>query len=159
MPRIDVVKTEVFKFNELPEEAQQTALESLWDINVDHNWWEYDYEDAAQIGLKITEFDLDRYSIDGDFTEYAEDVAANIVKNHGEQCETHQTAKNFLDDQKNYDNDTIEAEDAEYEFKRSLLEDYRIILQKEYDYRTSEAAIKETIECNEYEFTAEGNLY
>ena len=40
MPRIDVVKTEVFNFNELPEDAQQAALESLWDINVDHNWWE-----------------------------------------------------------------------------------------------------------------------
>lgn len=46
MPRIDVVETEVFKFDELTEEAKQSAIENLYDINVDYEWWEYTYEDA-----------------------------------------------------------------------------------------------------------------
>jgi hypothetical protein len=45
------------------------------------------------------------------------------------------------------------------EFLCDLLEDYRIILSKEYNYQTSEETIKETIEANDYEFTAEGKLY
>jgi len=33
------------------------------------------------------------------------------------------------------------------------------MLQKEYEYETSEEAIVETIKANEYEFTEDGNLY
>jgi hypothetical protein len=46
----------------------------------------------------------------------------------------------------------------ESEFEESLIEDYSILLQKEYDYQTSEEAIIETIEANDYEFTEEGEL-
>ena len=45
------------------------------------------------------------------------------------------------------------------EFRRSILEDYRIILQTEFEYLTSEEAIVEIIEANEYEFTADGHIY
>ena len=51
----------VYKFDELDESTKQAAIEKLWDINVDYEWWEFTYEDAANIGLKITEFDLDRH--------------------------------------------------------------------------------------------------
>ena len=54
--------------------------------------------------------------------------------------------------------DPEDLEDLNKEFLRSLCEDYRIILQKEYEYLTSEEAIIETIEVNEYEFTEEGEL-
>jgi hypothetical protein len=46
----------------------------------------------------------------------------------------------------------------EGEFLKSLLEDYRIILSKEYDYLTSRESIIETIEANEYEFDENGNI-
>ena len=45
------------------------------------------------------------------------------------------------------------------EFLKSLLEDYRIILENEYEYLTSKEAILETIEANDYEFTADGTIY
>ena len=48
--------------------------------------------------------------------------------------------------------------DMENEFLKSLLEDYSIMLQNEYEYLTSEEAIIETIEANEYEFTQAGKL-
>ena len=49
-----------YSFNELSEEAQQKAIENLSDINVNFDWWNFTYEDAKNIGLKITSFDLDR---------------------------------------------------------------------------------------------------
>ena len=50
----------VYTFNKLSGEAKQHALEQLWDLNVYYDWWGYMYEDAENIGLKITGFDLDR---------------------------------------------------------------------------------------------------
>ena len=168
MSRIDTVKTEVFKFDELSKEAQQIALEKLYDLNVNYDWWESVYEDAGSIGLKITGFDIDRGSYcEGEFNLSPEEIAANVMRDHGETCETYTTANNFITDKNNtiqFDEDgDISNEDdlldLESEFLKSLLEDYRIILSKEYEYLTSDEAIKETIEANDYEFTAEGKLY
>lgn len=50
----------LYEFDELSEDAKEKALQNLWDINVDHEWWDYIYEDAERIGLKITGFDIDR---------------------------------------------------------------------------------------------------
>jgi hypothetical protein len=55
--------------------------------------------------------------------------------------------------------DDQQVEDMELEFLRSILEDYRILLQKDYDYQTSDEAIIETIQANEYEFTENGELF
>ena len=110
------------------------------------------------------------------FEDSPEDVANLILKNHGKTCETYKTAKNFLkerdelvskysdginkdkvseDNEYEFDN---ELDELEEEFKKSLSEDYRIILSNEYDYLTSEESIKETIYANEYTFTSEGKL-
>lgn len=167
-----MIETEVFKFDELSKEAQQTAIEKLFDLNVDHDWWNSVYEDADRIGLKITSFGLDRGTIEGEFTGDLEEVCRDISKEHGEKCETYQTAANYLESHnkamtthKKEDpggfpfEDTHECDNIEAEFLCDLLEDYRVILQKEYDYLTSEEAIKETIEANNYEFTADGEMY
>ncbi len=172
------IRTKVFKFNELNEDAKQKAIESFYDINVNDEWWIYTYEDAENIGLKITSFDIDRGSYcKGEFLLPAFDVSCKIIQEHGVNCETHKTAlkfgadwtelvKKYSDgielDKVTYDNEydfDNEANDLEDEFKQSLLEDYRIILQKEYEYQTSEAAIIETIEANDYEFTADGRQF
>jgi hypothetical protein len=161
----------VYKFAELSEQAKQKAIEKLWDINVFHNWWEFTYEDAAQIGLKITSFDLDRNrNAKGHFTISAAEVAQNISTNHGETCSTYKTAENFMEDWQPIFNDYMNEESENYEsreledtltdmetdFLNSLLEDYSIILQNECEYLQSEAAIIETIEANGYEFTEDG---
>jgi len=173
--RIDIKKTEVYPFGELTDDAKQTALEQLADINVDHEWWDFTYEDAANVGIKITGFDLGRGSYcHGDFTLDVEEIANKIIAEHGESCETYKTAIEFLAEIYNLRNDFMLSdddldeedfelsdtyEDAVDEFKYSILEDYRIMLQHEYEYMTSEEAIIETIEANEYEFTADGKLY
>lgn len=54
------IKTKVYQFSELSEQAKKKAIEWGYDINVCHEWWEVIYEDAAEIGLKLTGFDIGR---------------------------------------------------------------------------------------------------
>ena len=178
------IETTVYKFDELSDKAKQKAIENLYDLNVDDEWWENVYEDAANIGLKITAFDLGRACyVEGHFTQDALGVADVILREHGEQCETYKTAYKYVEDywqlycQEDADmlcmpgkardwdfvtyteyGDPENLEDLNKEFLRSLCEDYKIILQNEYEYLTSEEAIVETIQANEYEFTAEGEM-
>lgn len=164
----------VYKFNELPEESKEKVIQNYSDINVDYEWWDCTYDDAKTVELKITSFDLDRNRhCEGEFFESAEETAHLIIDNHGEHCETYQTAKNYLKerdklienapkdengefkDEYKLDND---LDDLDSEFLKSILEDYSIILQREYEYLTSEEAIIETIEANEYNFTLDGKI-
>jgi len=155
--RIDVKKTKVYPYDELSDEAKQKAIESFAEINVDYEWWEQVFYDAKQVGIKLTEFNIGRGSYcRGSFTLDAEDVANAIVEQHGESCETYKTAAEFLD---YIVEDDDEQEALNDDFLQSILEDYRIILQKEYEYLTSDKAIVETIENMEYEFTEDGKLY
>lgn len=167
--RIKITETKVYKFDELTEEQKDKVIEKHCDINIDYEWWQFVYEDAEQIGLKITGFDLDRNRhAEGSFLLSADEVAANIIRDHGEQCETYKTAQNYLDEKNNNpmpDDDSDEFSEWEDkmlelddEFLKSLLEDYSIMLQKEYEYRTSEEAIIETIQANDYEFDVDGNI-
>lgn len=153
-------KITIFEFNELTEDAQQKAIDNLSDINVDFDWWDFTYNDAALIGLNITGFDIGKGScVDGDMTESPEEVARLIMENHGPVCETYKDAINFLEEVKGWDDESQAFEEAALEFERTIKEDYRIILSNEYDFLTSEEAIKETIEVNEYEFTADGKIF
>lgn len=163
-----VIEIKAYTFDELSDDAKKRAISKLSNINVDYDWWESTYEDAAQIGLKIKGFGL-THAI-GEFTLSAAEVMANIFANHGEGCETYKTAKAFeaewqplFDDYMDDLSDKYESQEAEDDlsdmeanFLDSLLEDYAITLQKEYEYLQGEEAIIETIVANEYEFTEEG---
>lgn len=175
--REDVVTTKVYSFDELSDEAKEKAIEKLYDINVLGDWWDGVYDDAETIGLEISEFNLDRGAFcRGTWTEDAEGTAQLILNNHGEDCETHKVAKTFLADlDKTFlasDDCDLEyavifeefTESDEYEelckeFQRMICEDYRIILQKEYEYLIGEEAVVETIKANGYEFTVDGTQY
>lgn len=144
-----VIQTEVYKFDELDEQAQDKAIETMADINVDYSWWDSTYDDASNIGLEITEFDTYRHTIDGNLTDDLQGVCKSIMANHGETCDTYKLAEQWQHKH---------GEDNEQEFKKLLLEEYLSILTKEYDYLTEREAIVETIEANEYEFTKDGGL-
>ena len=167
------IKTTVYNFSELSEEAKQNAINKLYDINICHNWWEFTFEDAKNIGLETNGFDLENDKISkGEFMYSPNEVAANILKEHGEVCKTYLTAFNFMEewqpifsDYMNEESEGYESRDneskmqqIESEFLNSLLGDYLSILKKEYNYLTSEECIIDTIETNEYEFTEEGEL-
>jgi hypothetical protein len=172
------IEINLYKFSELSEAAKQKALDKLYDINVDHNWWEFTYDDAEDVGLKLTGFDLDRnLHCTGEFYYNAEECAELILKKHGEMCQTFKTAQQYISDkselvekysdgvqtnivteENEYDFDQ-DCDELENEFLESILEDYAHVLQNEYEYLTSEAAIIETIEANDYDFTENGKLY
>ncbi len=158
--RIDIKKTTVYLFDELSDDTKQAVLEKLYDTNVNYEWWGSIYEDAKNVGIEITEFDIDRSSFCHGNIDDAMKTANKILLVHGKDYKTYKTADAFLCDMSYLDDDDDIAQDeTEAEFGRSILEDYRIILQKEYEYLTSEEVIVEMIKVNEFEFTADGQIY
>lgn len=168
------IEITLYKFSELSEKAKQKAVENLCNINIAHDWWEFVYEDAKNVGIKINEFDIDGGNYcKGEFLLSASEVAQNTINNHGEQCDTYQTAQDFLnrfnplfalymdESSEHYESGEIEADmiEEETDFLNFLLEDYRVILSQQYDFLTSEKSIIETIEANDYNFTEDGELY
>lgn len=153
----------VYKFDELTKEQQQKAIENLRGINVDFDWWEPIYEDAEYIGLKITSFDLDRNRhATGEFIKDAEYCQYRISQEHGETTETYKTSREFTADRAkldiNADDYEEKLEELENDFLSSLLENYSIMLQNEYEYQTSSEAIAETILAHDYDFTEDGKI-
>jgi hypothetical protein len=158
----------LYKFDELSKEQQQKAVDNLRDINVDHDWWEFTYEDAERIGLKITSFDLDRNRhANGELLNAAEDVARKIIEEHGKDTETYKLAEQYLKDYKKIEPLYL-ADDESFDdlyselntdFLSSLLEEYSVVLQNEYEYLCSDESVIETIEANDYDFTKDGKIY
>ena len=91
------VRTKVYKFNELNEAAKERAIEQYRNSEpIDFDWcWEQTKEDAEQIGLSIKSLD-DHKPNKGEFEISAADTAQRIIENHGDECETYKTAKEFL---------------------------------------------------------------
>jgi hypothetical protein len=154
--------TDAYKFEELTDEAKEKAIANLYDINVDFDWWDCIYDDAKTIGCKIKEFDIDRGSYCKLVCDDAHETARLIVENHGKTCDTYKLADEYLKDYDKLgrDEDAVDKllDELETEFKRALGEEYLSLLRREYEYLTSEDAIVETIQANEYEFTEDGKL-
>jgi len=168
----------IYQFDELSDDAKKKVIENEYDINIGDDWYENVYYDAKTVHIKLTGFDTGRGDYcTGEFIHSATDSADEIAEEHGEHCETFKTAAEFMKDRDNlvykysdkkdtervteeneYDFDS-ECDELEDEFLKSILQDYLKILRDDYEYQTSEEAIIETIQCNEYEFTEDGKMY
>lgn len=171
MRTITTVKT-VYLFSELSDRAKENAISNCSDCNTFFEWWDTTYDDANDVGIKITGFDIDRGAYcNAEFMASAEETAHKIIDNHGEVCETYKTAAQYLKESDELIDTAAKTEDGEFEdeshldglldeldgeFLKSISEDYRIILQNEYEYLTSREAIIETIEANGCEFLEDG---
>lgn len=168
------IETKVYKFKELSTVAQKDAVEHLYDLNTMHDWWDYHYEDAENAGIEITGFTLRGNTISGEVINGMEEVFENVLRDHGQDCKTvaimiHFNAykANFIDEAPKDENGDFEDEGAldekidelEKETLNDMLQEYLKMLQVEHDYRTSEEAIKESIEANDYEFYENGKLF
>lgn len=89
------ITVKLYKYDELSDLAKDVALERFYDINVDCDWWDFTEDDAEQIGLDITEFDLYHREIKGKFLDSGEGVANLIIKNHGDKTETYKDANSM----------------------------------------------------------------
>ena len=169
------IEIQLFKFDELSDEAKEKVINKMYDINVSYEWWEFTYEDAKNVGIKITAFDIDRESYCNieNLKEWHL-IADKIMQEHGENCETYKIAESFLKERDAIIDTAIRDENGDFEdereidsllddlendFKNDISEEYLSMLRKEYDYLSSEEAIIETIEANEYEFTEDGKRY
>ena len=139
----------IYKYDELSEEAKQKAVEGLSDINTDYDWWKYVYEDAKQVGIEITEFDIDRRNIKGNIFLFPRQVKKLILKNHGKECRTYKTV----------DGRDLRTKFGSAGFTYELLQDYLFMLTDSYEDAISKESIIETVRCNDYEFTVDGELY
>lgn len=182
------VKTKVYKFEELSEEAQKKALKRLNDINIDHEWWDIeglldltqDEMDEAKIkpgeiesllfSYKIMEFDLER----GQYLQLENVVVNNdeafrkflkIPKDLWRECGYYFTndsrdCNTCLDLQT--DDPPTEEEDnilnGAIEIMAEKIHEAWVSLRNNYEYYTSEEAIKDTILANKYEFYEDGTL-
>ena len=162
-----------YNFNELSDRAKDTARDWWRQGALDYGWWEYTYEDAAQIGLKITGFDTGRScEITGDFIGTADETADKILAEHGDRCNTwaeanayKKTVAEFMATaEKDEDGELAtyalenEREGIDREFLRALLEEYLVTLRKEEEYQLSEEVVDELLIANGYEFTEDGKI-
>lgn len=164
MPKEKTIKT--YQYAELSDTAKERARD--WFLEGDFDWHIQVYEDAEQVGLKITAFDIDRGNmIKGGFKNDARHTIEAVLGNHGETCETYKTASRYKkeldalawtqekeDSPEGWDEDAYN-EKAE-EFLSAILEDYLVLLRHEYEYRMSEEYVAEMMEANEYEFDENG---
>lgn len=160
-----------YKFNELSDRAKDRARDWWRQGALDYDWWDCIYEDAAQVGIKITGFDTGRScEIDGNFTGTPEETANKILAEHGEDTDTASEARHYLKTVAEFmasaekdeygelatyalEND---REDIDKEFLRALLEEYLVMLRSEEEYQLSEECVDELLVANEYEFTEDG---
>lgn len=164
----------VYKYEELSKKAKEKSREWYLEGALDYDWWDFIYEDAERAGIKITSFDLYRHEISGNFTDHADLVAHKIMNDHGEDCETYKTAKDYTKKRDELFSEWPRDEDREFvdtwnlddeldgldeEFLQSILEDYLIILRHELEYLESDAKVEESIIANEYEFTENGKIW
>jgi len=145
-----IQETKVYKFDELSDKAKDVARDWFREGCFDYDWYRYIYDDAGRIGLRITEFDVDRNTIDGELETTVNEIAANIRKEHGKSCDTYKLALT-VDRRKHNDRDGVVSE-----FKHVLLEEYLVMLRHEAEYMTSNESVDENIKANEYEFLENG---
>ena len=151
----------LYEFDELSDQAKQRAIANNCGINVDYwEWYHSVYDDAENIGLKITGFDLDRNRhCTGKAVDDVLTIAHKIKTEHGFDTPTYELANEFIKDYAALDEDidADELRDFKNEFLKSILEEYSILLQKEYEWLMSEDAIVDSLRANEYEFLEDGS--
>ena len=176
--------TMVYSFNELSEAAQKRALNKFRYIDVEYDWWEDSYDTIRAagklIGLDIDRiyFDTNSYCIFDAYYRYARGAVKAVCKEFPWADDLHKVARDLQALQRRYfyslrcnvasqrDTNSYQCfrfgEDYECEDLGDIIDDFahwaRILLRDEYEYLTSDDAVKETIEANEYEFTEGGKL-
>lgn len=157
----------LYKFSELPETAQKKAIEKHLDILTHWDWWEYIYEDAQRIGLSIHSFDLYPYSIDIRYEDDPEYVANQILKEWGGLTKMAELANNYLasaaklqvfeTDEELIDSD--ELIELNEDFLNDLGKYFLNFLQTDYEWRTSDSAIGEELEFQDFYFLEDGSRF
>ncbi len=159
-----------YTFDELSDKAKDKAREWMRRcVGEDYGWADFIESDAAEVGLKITGWNLDQGAyckLEAAFTPNR--VSELILEHHGEGCDTRKAAEDYrtslLAIQRKADNGDTNMEEeedataqAEQEFLNALQGCYLQMLRAEWEYRLSDEGIDEDIHANEYLFTEDGS--
>lgn len=151
---------ELYQYHELSDEAKERAKDWYLSVSDFDFSWECMQEDAKNVGLILESWEAYRYcKMSYDLSP--KEVVKLIKENHGESCDTYKTACEYenLLTYINEDGDEVEDEDKENDFLHALEEDYRVMLDKDYEYTQSDKYISETMESNEYTFLENGERF
>lgn len=147
------------QYDELSEKAKGKARDWYREGALDYEWWDCIYEDAFNVGLKITSFDLDRHKgVEGKLTMSLVESCKAILKDHGPSCDTYKLAKDTLATWEGLEKTEEVEESLTEEYVYALREEYASILQAEYEYLLSDEAAEDSIKANQYEFTESGHI-
>ena len=161
------IEIKVYEFDELDEQTKKKVIENYRYINVDNTFW-YDCikEEFDELGISITAFNLDRGNYANIDVWNFEDTSRSIIEHFGDSVAIKQTAKNYINEYEKIQANFKEDEDIEREleildeqYEKEYSEDILSYLRSNYDWETSDEAVINTIEANEYDFTTEGKIY
>lgn len=162
----------------ITHDAYERAHSWVLEGNTDYEWWDSIEWDLSEIGLNLDSFDIDRRSIQlSKVVGCWWNVARKVLTNHGKDAQTYRIVRDYIrlavdarrtwydalppDERATTDRSEWEStDDAKTllaDFVNDLGEEYLSLLQQELDYRTSEEAVFETAEANEYHFTLDGH--
>jgi hypothetical protein len=157
MRKIEVM---LYEFSELSEAAKERAIERFRDFNVDYEWWSSSYDGMAECGVVIHEFDTYRGTIRSVIDDKYE-TAKSVISDWGETMGLHVLSKQFLLDREalveKYGDDA-DLDNLESEYHHDINQEMLKMLREEYEYLTSDEAVINSIEINNYEFTEKGTL-
>ncbi len=156
-----------YEFDELSSKAKEVARDWFREGALDYEWWDSVYEDAKNVGLKITEFDTGRHFIGAELTVNPIDSAQAVVADHGKDTATYKIASSFLKSVKNPDDRGVWDRTAPREVIEEMGEEYLSNLKDAYlqtlideaEYLTSDEQVDESIRANEYEFHKNGKRF
>ena len=169
----------ILNFGELNEDVQDKVLERDRYINVEHNWYEFLYDDFKRrlktIGVECETFywSSDRSSfiqmdkprvVDAKmllkaagFSDLRKQPCREILE-CGIGIETHQqgggVGYNYVRTTVDVDTDVVLSR-----FIADLLKQFLKELDQEYMYRIEDDRVKDMIVCNEFEFLSDGRSW
>jgi hypothetical protein len=178
------IEKQIGTINDFPPSEQRKIIDNYRDINVDHDWWEFVYEHTTRVleilGFSDIEINFSGFSSQGDGASFTASFKPGTktelrrrvkeLKNYAPKEPTFNfEAMRFDAEELEYGNVSVYRISSRYYHQNTITSDNEDLiefarsfslrlyghLQAEYDYLTSDEAVKETLESNEYEFDSE----
>ena len=165
MPRQRITVEAIYAFEELSDKAKDKARDWYIDCGFDYEWWDFIYEDAENVGLRLREFDLDGPNLcTGTLVNTAAYSINKIIRAHNTAWATYTIAQEYkrqlgaLEAIDNIDERARQEAILEAEYEKDLLAAYLEALREEWEYLHSNKYIDESIVANEHEFFENGQI-
>jgi len=169
------IEINLYKFEELSEEAQAKAIKNHQQHS-NYEWWECIEMNAKECGVIINSFDTYRGDISISFKWNAEDVAHGLIKFWGDITNIGEISKKFLDDRyalykkRSVINDlhnTDEEHSALDEEEEELVDEFHSDvshyflkqLRDELEWIESDEYAREYLSDMDYDFMEDGTEY